>query len=192
MPARPSKKKHRAKPATPPNPAAFFSQAEVDAANRQREAGNHNPAVVVDAFTTGGDAFTVAGFQVPAIHLGRYILIERIKSPVLENNGWDKLTNQQLAELIFVCLNPEQRTRDLLAEDEAATGNGQPGRAFEHAVATFADSIPVPSLQPLGFAIGLRIRAAFSTVVTPAVNTDAKKKALPSSTVKSATASAGG
>lgn len=186
MPSRPAKKTKR--PATPPNPDAFFTQAEVDAVRHRTEgAGSaRNPEAVLSAFVEGGEPFTVAGHTIPVIGLGRYILIERIKSPVLEEGGWERLNNDQLSELIFVCIQPESRTRELLAQDKIAAAEGRAATSFADAVAAFADGIALASISAIGAAIALRLRDAFSTIISPATDS-AKKKATEAPGSPSAT-----
>jgi hypothetical protein len=181
MPARSAKKQ---RPVKTSNREAFFTQAEADAAHAQ-EHSQGNPRVVTQAFVEGGEPLTVAGYTIPIIGLGRYMLIERIQSPVLKSEGWKGMNNQQLAELIFVTLNSEKLTRELLAKG---------GRAFDDAVALFSDTIPLEHLKDLGDAIGRSLNRAFATLISPTTSGEAEsqKKTEAPSPVKPTTASAGG
>lgn len=157
MCAKPSRPLRGARSATKPDPRAFFTQAEIDAASSQ--AGNGNPVLVTDAFVIGAEPIKVAGFEIPPIGLGRYMILEKIASPMVRPGGADKMNNFQLAQLIFVCTKPEPLVRGLLA---------QGGSVFEDAVLVFADAIPMESIQSLGMAIGQRMAQAMSTIISSA------------------------
>ncbi|HTJ78538.1 MAG TPA: hypothetical protein VL357_06040 [Rariglobus sp.] len=141
-----------------PDPKAFFNQAEVDAAKRATETPS-NPSLVTDAFVLGDTPIKVGPFEIPPVGLGRYMILEKIKSPITEPGGAVNMSNDQLAALIFVCTKPEKLSRELLA---------QGGTAFTDAVLELADTIPLTAIRALGAAIGVRIAQAFSTIISSA------------------------
>lgn len=179
--AKPTKRKPLTKPAANADPAAFFTQEEADKiiALTHGPQSSANPAAVLEAFIKGGEPLVAGGYTVPSIGLGRYMLIEAIKSPVLEPGGWEKMNNTQFAELLFVCLQPEAVSRSLLAKGP---------EAFSAAVSEHADGVKLSALQELGAAIGIRLAQAFSTILAPSE----KKTMTPATAPGAATASAGG
>jgi hypothetical protein len=140
---------------TPRAPAAPFTQAQVDAAARVTADAGSTPSVVLDAFMP--TPITVGKITIPPFRLGKYLLLERLKSPLVRDDARE-ITNDQVLEAVFAMATPTPQVLALLARDNAKL-------ALTEAIWEFADTIPLADLAALGAAIQTQMQRAKATLV---------------------------
>lgn len=182
MPARPQKKHRRAKPAVTPNPAAFFTQAEVDAARNaaQGDGANRTPAVVRDAFFP--PHLKIARFPLQPFTLATYMLLEQVGCRIVTDR--EKAANFDAAQAGYALTRPIEEVIAKVAEGT---------EAFNAAVWGFAAQVPAGEMETFAAVIGRQLAAGFATVIAePAEGAKKNATAAQPSRGPSPTALAGG
>ena len=150
------KQTHAPRPAA--KPAAGFTQAQATAAAQAGRDTSKTPSVVLDAFTP--TPIKVGAIIIPPFKLGKYMLLERINSPLVQDPApglaQQPITNEQVLEAVFALATPTSDVLGLLAAGP---------EVFRKAVWNFADDIDLSQLPALAAAVQTQMQRARATII---------------------------
>ena len=135
---------------------------------KQEELENKNPQIALDAILPSG--LKIGGIAVSPLTLAHYVILEKIKSPLVEKDSvdWEKVSNVDLMKMCYVVTHKPAETRELLVagQDE-----------FEKEVFEFCSEIHLSKLSEVGQTLGRLMAEAMA----PIVSASEKKRKIPDS-----------